>query len=278
MTQFENYLKYLKDKKLNRLTIKNYQFYLNRFFEFAEIKKPSDISLKKIQLFINYLSQLKVHYKTLNKATINYHLIALRSFLKYLEIKKIKNIPSANEVKLEKIFRQPVTLTKLDLEKLLEAPRKFNNPEIIKTRDKAILELLFSTGLKVSKIAYLKIKNIDLVKNQITLASRIFELSNQAKFWLKDYLKMRTDNIPSLFISHDRASRLRNKPVNLSARSIQRLVEKYAKSVGLTKKVTPQTLRQAYANKLLSQGLEVKEVQKKLGHKHINTTNLIYKG
>jgi len=278
MTQFENYLKYLKDKKLNRLTIKNYQFYLNRFFEFAKIKKPSDISLKKIQLFINYLSQLKVHYKTLNKATINYHLIALRSFLKYLEIKKIKNIPSANEVKLEKIFRQPVTLTKLDLEKLLEAPRKFNNPEIIKTRDKAILELLFSTGLKVSKIAYLKIKNIDLVKNQITLASRIFELSNQAKFWLKDYLKMRTDNIPSLFISHDRASRLRNKPVNLSARSIQRLVEKYAKSVGLTKKVTPQTLRQAYANKLLSQGLEVKEVQKKLGHKHINTTNLIYKG
>jgi len=278
MTQFENYLKYLKDKKLNRLTIKNYQFYLNRFFEFAKIKKPSDISLKKIQLFINYLSQLKVHYKTLNKATINYHLIALRSFLKYLEIKKIKNIPSANEVKLKKIFRQPVTLTKLDLEKLLEAPRKFNNPEIIKTRDKAILELLFSTGLKVSKIAYLTIKNIDLVKNQITLASRIFELSNQAKFWLKDYLKMRTDNIPSLFISHDRASRLRNKPVNLSARSIQRLVEKYAKSVGLTKKVTPQTLRQAYANKLLSQGLEVKEVQKKLGHKHINTTNLIYKG
>jgi len=276
MDYLDKYLKYLKNKGLNPLTIRNYSFYLKRFFEFGRIKTPKEITLGKIQSFEKYLEQLQVHYKFLNKSTRSYHLIAIRSFLKFLQFNKIKNCPAAQQVKLEKLDRRSITLTKIDLERLLEAPRKFNNPEIIKSRDKAILEIFFATGLKVSELANLKIKNMDLIKGKAIVSRGAFDLSNQAKFWLKDYIQMRSDNLTSLFISHDRASKLRNKPLCLSPRSIQRLVGKYAKASGLTKKITPQTLRRAFANNLLKQGADIKEVQKKLGHQSVNTINLIY--
>jgi len=271
-----------KNKKLSQLTARNYDFYLKRFFVNAKITKPSQITLIKIDEFRNYLNQLRVNNKALDKSTQNYHLIAIRNFLKFLNQKGFKKILSPKEIKLTKVSKSLEVLTKSDLERILEAPLKINSPEIIKVRDKAILELIFSSGLKVSQTVELEIKSIDLIKNKINIkrnnnSTEKIILANQTKYWLKKYLDKRNDKSQPLFISHDRASNKRNKPSGLTARSVQRLIEKYARASGLLIKVTPQTLRHAYALSLLQSGASLESVQKKLGHDSLQTTSLIYK-
>jgi len=219
-------------------------------------------------------------------------LVGIRVRPLYLIQKGFKKICSVKEVKLAKVKRKPGLLSIQELERVLGAPFKVKSPPIIKWRDKAILELIFSTGLKVSAVANLNLKSIDFIRGRVTSNNKEHHLSNQAKYWLKKYLDWRSDQSTWLFISHDRASKQRtrsreqgarsreqrvgSKEQSLTPRSIQRLVEKYARAAGLTQKVTPQTLRHAYAHQLLLAGEDIKEVQKSLGYSSVYTTSLIY--
>lgn len=282
LTEFLEYLEIEKNR--SQLTIRNYDFYLKRFLEYVKVANPADINLDNVRQFRLYLNRLAVGGKNLCKATQNYHIIALRSFLKYLARRDVKTL-APEKLELAKIGERTVEfLEGTDLEKILEAPFLVKEPEIIKIRDKAILELFFSTGLRVSELAGLKIDSINLKRDEFTVRGkgdkpRIVFLSNQARHWLKQYLDKRHDINPALFISHDRASDKRSDSqekdaAGLTPRSMQRLVQRYAKVAGITKRVTPHTLRHSYATDLLINGADIRSVQSMLGHSSITTTQI----
>ncbi len=266
-------------------TVTNYNFYLSRFADWLKenkITKPQNITQNHIRQYRLWLNRLKSNKKEgLKTNTQNYHLIAVRAWLKYLA-KRDMNTLAPEKIDLAKVpIRTVDFLDGSDLERLLEAPLKTNNIGIIKKRDKAILETLFCTGLRVSELANLKVDSINLKKDEFTVRGkgdkpRIVFLSNQSKFWIAEYLNMRKDSNPFLFISHDRASKGRKtiEQTGLTPRSIQRLVEKYAKAAGITKKVTPHTMRHSYATDLLMNGADIRSVQSMLGHASITTTQI----
>jgi len=281
LREFLEYLEIEKNRSI--LTINNYRFYLTKFFEFTKITDPKEINLDKVRQFRIHLNRLVVKGKGLKKSTQNYYVIALRSFLKFLAKQDIKTM-APEKIELARAeSRQVDFLEEADLEKLLEAPIKAVEPEIIKLRDKAILELLFSAGLRVSELANLKIDGLNLDKEEFTVRGkgdklRVVFLSNQAKYALKSYIQARHDMEPWLFVSHDKASAKREKKQSPSApltpRSIQRLVEKYSTAVGIAKHVTPHTLRHSYATDLLLNGADIRSVQAMLGHASITTTQI----
>jgi len=166
------------------------------------------------------------------------------------------------------------------LDRLLNAPFQSKEKEIIQLRDKAILELLFSTGLRVSELVNLQRDSINLKKEEFTVRGkgdkpRVVFLSNQAKYWLGQYLQKRQDLEKFLFIAHDRASKSRTEDsCALTSRSVQRLVDKYSRIAGITKRVTPHTLRHSYATDLLYNGADIRSVQAMLGHASITTTQI----
>lgn len=295
------------------MTIRNYAFYLGRFGEwFGTSKKPESITAEDIRKYRLWLNRLvDVHGESLKKNTQNYHLIALRAFLKYLAKRDIKTL-SAEKIELMKMPDRDISfLEGGDLDRLLEAPLNHENiktskyesnlmlPNLIKYRDKAILELLFSTGLRVSELAKLKKEDVNLKKDEFTVRgkgdkSRVVFLSEQAKYWLKKYLEVRGDVNPYLFVAHDRRvgaikprlkdpvrqtqGRLQIKRLEedlpLTTRSIERLVQKYARAAGITKPVTPHSLRHSFATDLLHNGADIRSVQTMLGHSSITTTQI----
>lgn len=286
-----NFLEYLEvDKGLSKATILNYSFYLNRFSEFAKknnIDDPTKINKELIHQYRLWLNRLNNNEnKNLKKNTQNYHLIALRGFLKFLVKVDIKSLEPTKVELSKQEQRQVEFLEGSDLKKILEAPLTIPSLEIIKKRDKAILELFFSTGLRISELCKLKIENINFEKdcsndkaNEFTVRGkgsklRIVFLSADAKYWLTKYLKMRQDLNPYLFISHDKATDNRKEETNLSPRSVQRIVQKYAKIAGITKHVTPHTMRHSYATDLLINGADIRSVQTMLGHSSIITTQI----
>ncbi|MFA6304185.1 MAG: site-specific tyrosine recombinase/integron integrase [Patescibacteria group bacterium] len=282
LTQFLEYLEIEKNR--SQLTVRNYDFYLKRFLEFAKVENPQAIDLEKVRQFRLYLNRLVVKGKTLKKSTQNYHIIALRSFLKFLARRDIKTL-APEKLELAKIGERSVDfLDGGDLERILEMPLKGTAPQIIKLRDKAILELLFSTGLRVSELANLKISSINLKRDEFTVRGkgdkpRVVFISNQARHALKEYLEARHDLESWMFIGHDRAANQRTKDKEkkdhpLTSRSVQRLVEKYSTAAGLTKHVTPHTLRHSYATDLLMNGADIRSVQAMLGHASITTTQI----
>lgn len=274
------------EKGASKLTVRNYYFYLKRFLEQAGVNSVSEISLETIRKYRLWLSRLKnPRGGNLSLSTQNYHLIALRVFLKYLAKRDIKTL-APEKIELAKIGERQISfLEGNDLEKLLEAPLQSQQKEIIKLRDKAILELLFSTGLRVSELANLKKEDINLTKNEFSVKGkggrwRVVFLSQQAIYWLKKYLEARTDVEPFLFIRYDRASKTKNflkkniQNNGLTPRSIQRLIKTYSKIAGLTKKITTHSLRHSFATDLLSSGADLRAVQELLGHKNITTTQI----
>jgi len=275
ITQFLEYLEIEKNR--SNKTIRNYGFYLKRFNNWAGDVSPSGITQEKIRQYRLWLNRFTdEHGRVLKKNTQNYHLIALRAFLKYLAKRDIKTL-SAEKIELGKMPERVVDfLEGTDLERILEAPTLADAPEIIKKRDKAIVEMLFSTGLRVSELANLKKEQINLKKEEFTVRGkgdkpRVVFLSNQAKFWIKQYLEARQDVSPFLFVSHDRAHESENA---LTPRSVERLVKKYSKIAGITKKVTPHTMRHSYATDLLMNGADIRSVQAMLGHSSITTTQI----
>ena len=281
------FLEHVEIEKGNSLkTVNNYDHYLSRFIEFAKIAKPKEISDDKIREFRLYLNRqpgVKIRGQqsvTLKKNTQNYHLIAIRSFLKYLMKRGITAL-SPDRIDLAKIKERSLDLISVDeLNRLLDSPnnikeinKKVNNGRIL--RDKAILELFFSTGLRLSELGSLD-RDLDLSKDEFSIRGkgekvRVVFLSDSAKDAIRDYLKARKDMDEPMFIQFSRNGGKGNR---LTPRSIERIVKYYAIAAGISKKVTPHIIRHSFATDLLSNGADIRSVQMMLGHANIATTQI----
>lgn len=287
------FLEHVEIEKGNSLkTVNNYDHYITRFFQFAKITGPKEITDDKIREFRLYLNRqpgVKIHGQqsgTLKKNTQNYHLIALRSFLKYLMKRSITSL-SPDKIDLAKIKERSLDLISTnELGRLLNAPltlastdKKFNNQK--KLRDKAILELFFSTGLRLSELCSLD-RDLDLSKDEFSIRGkgekvRVVFLSSSAKDAIREYLKIRKDMDEPLFIQYSHNSGKSNLPAQagrLTPRSIERIVKYYAIVAGISKKVTPHIIRHSFATDLLSNGADIRSVQMMLGHANIATTQI----
>lgn len=277
----KEFLDYLEiEKNRSPHTRANYDFYLRRFLEFTGDMPPTDITGDKIRAYRLHLNRLTdPKGELLKKNTQNYHLIALRSFLKYLAKRDIESL-APEKIELGKMpERQVAFLESDDLERLLAAPMSGADGKdpITHIRDKAILELLFSTGLRVSELCSLKRDEVNLKRDEFTVRGkgsklRVVFLSADAGKWLMKYLEARSDVTPYLFVRHDRASN--GDPGPLTPRSVQRLVDHYSRAAGITQNITPHTMRHSYATDLLRNGADIRSVQSMLGHSSITTTQI----
>ncbi|MEK7614786.1 MAG: site-specific tyrosine recombinase/integron integrase [Patescibacteria group bacterium] len=277
-----DFLEYLEvERGRSARTIRNYDFYLRRFSTWAQNPTPNKITremIHKYRLWLNRLQEGRQE-EMLKKSTQNYHLIALRSFLKYLVKQEIPSL-APEQIELAKQSQRTVNFLEAEeLGRLLVMPKKEQGETIISLRDTAILELLFSTGLRVSELASLKIELVNLKRDEFTVRGkgdkpRLVFLSPAAKEAIKLYLSKRKDTSPYMFVSHDRAKKERASSAPLTPRSIQRTVEGYAKRAGITKKITPHTLRHTFATDLLLSGADIRSVQSMLGHQSITTTQV----
>lgn len=276
-----DFLEYLElERNVSQKTIENYNHYLVRFLDFAGEISPKDIDLNLIKKYRLHLSRWKdpETEKPLKRKTQNYFMIALRAFLKYLTRMDIQTL-APEKVELGEIEDSPLkVLENKDLEQLLMAP-DINTLDGL--RDRAILESLFSTGLRVSELAALNIDSINFERREFPILGkggkeRIVFLSEAAADTLQKYLDMRKDSYKPLFIRfqgrQDPADDGEN--MRLSTRSIERIVEKYVRQVGLTVKATPHTLRHSFATDLLVNGADIRSVQEMLGHSNIATTQI----
>ncbi|MFH1171785.1 MAG: tyrosine-type recombinase/integrase [bacterium] len=278
--EFLEYLEITKNRSPQ--TVKNYGFYLRRFFTEMQCSRCLEITPQKIKAYRLVLNRWRDDDDhPLSKNTQNYHLIALRAFLKYLAKEDTPSLAPEKVELLRLPERQVDFLEGSDLENLLAMPLKMKNLEVIKKRDRALLETLFSTGMRVSEVASLRRDRLNLKKEELTIRGkgsklRLVFLSNQARYWIGEYLKLRMDNSPFVFLRHDRAGKesLTEEGKPLSPRSIQRVLVRYARLAGITKHVTPHTLRHSYATDLLMNGADLRSVQALLGHSSITTTQI----
>ena len=272
----QDYLNYLEiEKNRSPKTRENYERYLKAFIDFSKAKTERDITLDKIRDFRIYLARFKTpRGETLKKISQSYYVIALRNFLKYL-IKRDINVVSPDKIELPKIpGRQIKIIEYADLERLLSAPA---GSDLRSLRDKAILEVLFSTGLRISELCGLN-RHIDLKRGEITVRGkgdklRVVFLSERAKKAIKNYLNKRDDIEEALFVSLTKAK----KPKvigRIIPRAIQRLVDFYAKKAGIAEKVHPHTIRHLFATDLLIGGADLRSVQELLGHASVSTTQI----
>lgn len=276
-----DFLEYLEvERGRSARTIRNYDFYLRRFDTWAKHPAPHQITRQTIHRYRLWLNRLREGRKgeTLDKHTQNYHLIALRSFLKYLVKQDVRTLPP-EQIELAKASRRSVDFLEAgELDRLLTVAGA-KGETLLGLRDQAILELLFSTGLRVSELAGLKIEQINLKRDEFTVRGkgdkpRVVFLSEAAKKALSSYLSKRRDISPYLFVSHDRAKFRRSSTGPLTPRSVERIVEAYAKAAGLTKQISPHTLRHTFATDLLLSGADIRSVQSMLGHESITTTQV----
>lgn len=277
------FLEYLEiEKGRSPLTVRNYDFYLNRFIEWAKDPAASEVDYEKIRQYRLFLNRLEDPERgPLKKNTQNYHLIALRSFLKYLARHDVQTMAPEKIELARQGAREPAFLEAMDLERLLDAPTKSDAPDILQKRDRAILELFFSTGMRVSELVNLKRDQINLERDEFSVRGkgdkvRVVFISHQARYWLKQYLALRKDESPYLFARHDRAAGSHNdaEAQPITPRSMERLVKHYASAAGIPKKVSPHTLRHSFATDLLMNGADLRSVQSMLGHASITTTQV----
>ena len=287
-------------------TIENYGSYLSCFFEQAKIKKVADITPEAVREFRLWQNRQptkrkknKERTETISRSTQNYYMIALRMFLKYLSKRDIPAMAS-DQIELARVPERSLDLiTPIELERLLEAP---SGKDLKSLRDKAILEMLFSTGLRVSELCSLD-RNINASSEELSIRGkggkvRVVFISERARAALKKYLAARQDMEEGLFVkmaernrpkvfSSDKAVNARGERKNLRAmkhtdkeldsldrRSVERIVRHYAIKAGIGKKVTPHTLRHSFATDLLSNGADLRSVQALLGHSSIMTTQI----
>lgn len=274
------------ERNRSRNTVENYAFYFRRFQGWCAkngIERPEQITLDVIRSYRLWLNRLHSDHP-LKKNTQNYHLISIRSYLKYLSKRDIKTL-AAEKIELAKIPERSVEfLEGDDLDRFLSSPSHTGDPELIRKRDRAILELLFSTGLRVSELASLRRDSINLSKDEFSIRGkgdkmRIVFLSDRARQHISAYIALRKDMFEPLFMRHDRAFNPRSKHIDdrelfLTPRSIQRSVKKYAKIAGVTKKITPHVMRHSFATDLLMNGADIRSVQTLLGHASITTTQI----
>jgi len=282
-TDFLEHLEIEKGRSLK--TIANYDHYLARFMDFAQISNPSEITdelVRKYRIWLNRQLAGKVRRgedeglsTTLKKKTQNYYLIALRAFLKYLARREIHSL-QPDRIDLAKTSERSLDLiSNEELARLLSAPKEDNLQQL---RDRAILELLFSTGLRVSELCSLS-RYIDLKKDELSVRGkgekiRVVFISQEAKDAIKKYLDKRGDVDEALFIKHTNGGAVKTKTLRLTSRSIERLAAHYAIKAGISKKVTPHVIRHSFATDLLENGADLRSVQVMLGHSNISTTQI----
>ena len=275
-----DFLEYLEiEQNRSQKTIANYDHYLTRLIDFAGEIKVSDIDPELIRKWRLWLNRLGTNTADeLQKSTSNYHLIALRSFLKFCAKRNIAALP-ADKIELARTVRKQVTFLNED-----ELGRMFSQPDTSKKsglRDRAILELLFSSGLRVSELVGLDRDHINLKRREFMVRGKgqkdrpIF-ISPEAAEWIQAYLDKRTDNAKPLFVRYSGVKKLDygGDFKRLTVRSVQRLVSRYALLAGITKHVSPHTLRHSFATDLLMNGADLRSVQAMLGHSNISTTQI----
>lgn len=280
-THLRSFLEYLEvDKGRSPLTVRNYAFYLQRFIDWAKDPEPKDISQETIHQFRLYLNRLENREEgTLKKSTQNYHLIALRSLLKFLARRDVKSLAPEKIDLAKQGSREVAFLEAADLARLLAAPEASDAAPLVKARDRAILELFFSTGMRVSELANLRRDQINPEREELTVRgkgdkTRLVFISQQARHALKAYLALREDEVPFIFVRHDRAKNGARDVGALTPRSVERLVHHYSIAAGIPKKVSPHTLRHSFATDLLINGADLRSVQSLLGHASIATTQI----
>lgn len=271
------FLQYIEIEKGSSLkTVANYDRYLSRFIGHTNISNPKDITDDLVREFRLHLNRQTgaTGRDSLKKNTQNYYLIALRMFLKYLAKRGITSL-APERIELAKVKERSLDLISIDeLERLLSAP---NGSNIKDLRDRAILELFFSTGLRVSELAGLH-RDIDLSKDELSVRGkgekiRVVFLSDTAKTAIKAYLAKRPDMDEALFVQTSRKKNADGE-MRITSRSIERLVRYYATKAGISKKVTPHVIRHSFATDLLSNGADIRSVQMMLGHSNIATTQI----
>lgn len=298
MTLNEAILQFLEyaelDRNLSQKTIKMYAYYLNFFKEWITKTQSSKLKaqnlnqisveeinedlIREFRLFLarNYVNPYKGQLK---RQTQNYFLIALRSFFRFLLKRKLKVI-SPEMIELGKNRDRNIKfLTEEELKRLLEAP---NTHKIRGLRDRAILEVLFSTGLRVSELVSLNRDQVNIKDGEFGVIgkggrARVVFLSQRAKMWLEKYLQERKDPYRPLFIRYSGPKvkeGLTDEKFRLTARSIERMIDKYRKKAGILFRIGPHVLRHSFATDLLSHGADIRSVQEMLGHKNISTTQI----
>lgn len=276
--QFLEYIEIERGRAVK--TIENYDRYLSRYFEQMKIKSVGDITEQNIREFRLWLNRQKgTNADSMKRRTQNYYMIALRAFLKFLRKRDIDAI-SPEKIELAKLpERQLDLITSAELERLMKAPgdayakETDEDKKITYLRDCAILEMLFSTGLRVSELCSLN-SDIDLSRDELSVRGkgekvRVVFLSSVAKDAVREYLKARKDMEEALFVDGRP-----NKLHRISPRDVQRHLKTYVARAGITNVVTPHTLRHVFATDLLSNGADIRSVQQLLGHASINTTQI----
>jgi len=275
-----DFLEYLEiEQNRSQKTIANYDHYLTRLIDFAGDIQVSDIDNELIRKWRLWLNRLGTNTSDeLQKTTQNYHLIALRSFLKFCAKRDVPAL-SADKIELARTVRKQVTfLNPEELQRLFEQPDLSVESGL---RDRAILELLFSSGLRVSELVGLDKDHINLKRREFMVRGKgqkdrpIF-ISPDAAEWVQRYLGKRTDTTKPLFIRYSgrKTVDLSGNFHRLTARSVQRMVARYALLAGITKHVSPHTLRHSFATDLLMNGADLRSVQALLGHSNISTTQI----
>lgn len=274
LADFLDYMEVERGRSLK--TIENYSLYLNRFYEFAGDIKVSAIDLNMVSKWRQWLNRYKGEDgREISKTTQNYHLIALRSFLKYMARRDVKTL-APEKIELATSKRPQVSF--LTPEEVVALLTTADTSTPTGLRDRAIMELLFSTGLRVSELVNLNRDSINLDKGEFSIRGkgqkdRPVYMSDSAKAAVLNYLKTRKDESEPLFVQTSR-SKNPNDLNRLTPRTIQRIVETYRVKAGITKQVTPHTLRHSFATDLLGNGADLRSVQTMLGHANISTTQI----
>lgn len=279
------FLEYLEiEKGRSILTVRNYDHYLTRFLDYVKHNDPKKLTeneVREYRLWLNRQPGTKVgrNVDTLKRKTQNYYLIALRAFLKYMRKKGIESL-NPERIELAKVPERSLDLiSPTELNRLMDSP---DTNTLRGLRDKAILELLFSTGLRVSELCALSQEDVDLTRDEFSVRGkgdkvRVVFLSDTARNAIKAYLKERKDFDDAMFIQYGKImskEEVKNKELRLTSRSVQRIIKRYATIAGITRKVTPHVIRHSFATDLLSNGADLRSVQALLGHANIATTQI----
>jgi site-specific recombinase XerD len=287
------FLEYMEIERGSSLkTVANYDRYITRLITFSKITSPKGITddvVREFRLNLNRSEGVKVRGQssgTMKKNTQNYHLIALRRFLKYMMKRGVTSL-SPDRIELAKVGQRQLDLmSSTELTRLLKAPLTNDggvvspDPSVAQLRDKAILELFFSTGLRLAELCSLN-RDLDLSKDEFSIRGkgekvRVVFLSEEAKEAIKKYLKARKDMDEPMFtqVSRNKQKDAKSGDGRLTPRSIERMVKQYAVQSGISRKVTPHILRHSFATDLLENGADIRSVQVMLGHANIQTTQI----
>ncbi len=256
-------------------TTANYDHYLQTFYRQQKITRVADITQDTVRAFRRWLNERGSTKSGLSLATQNYYMIALRQFLKYLAKRDVRCLAS-EKIELARLPERDIDiLYPEEVDALLSAPK---GTTLEARRDAAILQTLFSTGMRISEAVKLDRDDIRSDTNEIPVRGkgnkvRVVFFSAAAQAAITGYIQQRTDIDPALFIRHKKGVG-RPEDLRLTARSIQRLMKKHAAAAGITKNITPHTLRHSFATDLLSNGADVRQVQELLGHASITTTQV----